>query len=215
MVDRAQILEAAIAIGPQQLSMHKVARYLGVSATTLYRYVDSKEALQQACMDEFCSRIVLPDASLSWQAYLAALGRSFNDALTATPGAHAYGTQIGPTTPVAYGILEHALGVLLRAGFPPAMAFNAYALVVDHAFTSAAKRERMAEFEAEFGAGGYQLLRDRAAHLENFPALAATLEAVLPPDFDATYEMRLAMLVSGIAAQLETQGLASSAREGA
>ncbi|MEM7098396.1 MAG: TetR/AcrR family transcriptional regulator C-terminal domain-containing protein [Pseudomonadota bacterium] len=186
LVDRAKILEAAIAIGLDNLSMHKVARYLNVSATSLYRYVDSKDALMQACMDEFCSRISQPNQDLRWDEYLSALSDSFNEALMATPGAHAYGTQLGPTTAAAYAIIDGALSHLLSAGFSHRLALTAYNLIVDHAFVLAAKRERTLEVADSQDQQGYQILRETEHALAPYPALTATLAAVLPPDFNDT-----------------------------
>ena len=202
LVDRDRIVAGAMELGLDDLSMHQLARHLGVSPATLYRYVASKEALLEACVDVFCERIRLPDRALPWKTYLEHLGVAFLAAIEASPGAHSYGTRMGPNTPAAYAILDRSFAVLRSAGLSHQLAFNAYSLVVDHAFTTAAKRARLAALQANPAATDRSLLAMHEADLSAFPALAATLEAVTPPDFEALYLDRLRTIIAGVEQRL-------------
>ncbi|MEM7079995.1 MAG: TetR/AcrR family transcriptional regulator C-terminal domain-containing protein [Pseudomonadota bacterium] len=208
LVDLPRIIEAALKMGVDNLSMHGVARELGVSTPALYRYVPSKEALLDACMDHFCARIDMPDPDLPWQAYLADVGRAFRRALQNTPGASTYGFKIGPTTPAAFHIIDAALAVLYKAGFSPYHAFLAYSMIVDHAFTTAQKAERMTELEKENGPGGYRVLQLDPEALPELPHLAEALASVLTKgaqiDRDAGYEYQLTCLIAGLEQHLES-----------
>lgn len=211
LVDRDRIVAAAMELGLNDLSMHQLARHLGVSPATLYRYVASKEALLEACVDAFCERIALPETSLPWKDYLEHLGVAFLAAIEASPGAHGYGTRMGPNTPAAYAILDRSFTVLLNAGLSHELAFNAYSLVVDHAFTTAAKRARLAALQANPTATDRSLLAMNDADLSDFPALAATLEAVMPADFEAIYLARLRTIIAGVAQRLGADAGSNSA----
>ncbi|MEM7018311.1 MAG: TetR/AcrR family transcriptional regulator C-terminal domain-containing protein, partial [Pseudomonadota bacterium] len=212
LVDREKILTAVLAVGIEQFSMHSVAKYLGVSATTLYRYFDSKEALLDACMDEFCACIHLPPKTLHWQEYLRRLGHEFRDALKQMPGAYAYGTRLGPTTPAAFRIIEESLTVLLADGFEHRLAWRAYGMLLDHVFVFAEKEERMAALEQTHGPGGYKVLRLSPDESKPYPNMTETLTAVMPPDFDHSYEEQLQTLLNGIAADLKQQTQAEAGK---
>lgn len=204
-VDLKKIIQAALELGVDNLSMHAVATELGVSPAALYRYVESREGLLDACIDAFCERIELPSSELAWQDYLLELGRAFRQALLAMPGISAYGMKIGPTTPAAFVIIDAALGVLMRAGFKPVEAWSAFSLVVNHAFSMVQNQENFAALERQNGAGGYKLIRLQDDELEGTPYLAAALGSVLTepgfPNFDLRYEDQLKCLVAGIAAR--------------
>lgn len=207
LIDMPRILEAALEMGVDNLTMHGVARKLGVSPPALYRYVSSREALLDACMDHFCSHIVMPDPELHWRPYLTAMGRAFRQALHDTPGASNYGFKIGPTTPAAFHIINSALGVLRRDGFGARDAFTAYSLVIDHAMTSVQKEERMAVLEAQNGPGGYRILQLKPEEISDLPHLAQALSEWLslanPYDFDEGYNTQLECLIAGIEQQYD------------
>ncbi len=202
VVDRRRIVDAALQLGVDNLSMHALARHLRVSPAALYRYVDSKEALLDACMDEFCETVELPERNSDWQSYLHELAHAFRAALQAMPGACQYGLKIGPSTPSAYRILDTALGELFAAGFDTPGAWRAYSLVVDHSFNSVQKEERFAELEQQNGPGGYRVLQLQGDELTPFPNLARSLQAMMPPDFDDSFERTLRALIAGIRHEL-------------
>ncbi len=204
LIDRDKIVRAALEIGVDDLSMHSLAAHLEVSATALYRYFGSKEALIDACMDEFCSRLHLPAACLPWRDYMYGIGMAFRNALLALPGVCQYGFKIGPTTPAAFRIIESALQVLHDAGFAPADAWRAYSLVVDHAFYYTQKEELFHQLEAENGAGGYRVLQLAVEELQPFPMLASAIAAITPADFDGSYEQNLVILLDGLEQALHT-----------
>ncbi|MEM6706205.1 MAG: TetR family transcriptional regulator [Acidobacteriota bacterium] len=202
IVDRAQILAAALELGVDNFSMHAVARKLGVSAAALYRYFGSREELLDACIDEFCSRLVLPASSLHWTDYLRALGRNFRTALQLTPGVHSYGIKVGPTTPSAFRIFDEALAVLIEAGIDEKQAWKAYGMIVDHAFHWEQKSEAFRELEKANGPNGYRILQLTEEELEGFPHLAKALASVLPLDVEPAYEEQLDVLVRGLESQI-------------
>ncbi|MEM7409638.1 MAG: TetR/AcrR family transcriptional regulator [Myxococcota bacterium] len=191
------IVRAVLDVGVNRFSMHSVARHLGVTATALYRHVGSRDELLALAMEAYCARIVLPDASLEWRPYLEALAHGFRDTLLAMPGAAEYGTKIGPATPSAFAIVDHAIGVLREAGFSALGAWRAYSLVVNYAFSAVQGLEHFARLEAEHGSGGFRVFQLSAEERASFPNLAWTTDGI-DFDFDATFDANLKAIVAGL-----------------
>ena len=205
-IDLEKILQAALELGIDQLSMHAVARQLNVSTAALYRYVASREELLDACVDAFCARIEMPSSEqLPWQEYMTAAGKAFRAALLSMPGMSAYGIKIGPTTPAAFHIIDGMLGVLRRDGFEPIEAFNAFSLITDHVFNAVQKQELFQALQNNQDQHSFKIMQLSEDELATTPHLAEGLSAMMSdpdyPDFDRAYEQQLACLVAGIAAK--------------
>jgi AcrR family transcriptional regulator len=81
---REQVARAALAEGFDELSMPSVARRLGVSHSTLYRYVTDRRDLVSAALDIAIAEHEWPSTDLDWRPLLEA----FADALWALADAH-------------------------------------------------------------------------------------------------------------------------------
>ena len=198
-LDRDRIIAGLLELGVDRFSMHSLARHLGVSATALYRYFPSREALLAGTMDVFCERLTLPALETPWPEYLRELARAFRRALLEMPGAADYGTAIGPATPSAFAIIEAALGRLTAAGFDPSQAWRVYGQVVNHAFQSVQSEERFHRMVAEHGDLGYRVYKLSEEERETYPELARAVDAMVV-DFDRAFETTLEWLVAGIEA---------------
>lgn len=203
LIDMEKIVETALLLGLNNLSMNAVARELGVSTTALYRYVKSRDALIDACIDEFCAKIEMPSADLKWREYLQSLSRSFRDAFKAMPGISAYGMKIGPTTSAAFAIVDRSLGVLMRDGFNEKEAMSAFSIVIDHACTDVYKYEVHTTPKAhDEDGGGYKVLLLEEQELTDTPHLAKALSVVMSDfseaSYEESYELELAWLIAGI-----------------
>lgn len=67
---RDEIVDAAIEVGVERLSVAAVAGRLGVAPGTLYRYVDGLEEIAGAAVARIFARIPLPDAGRGWRPFL-------------------------------------------------------------------------------------------------------------------------------------------------
>src|SRR5688572_9183589 len=83
---RARIARAALAEPLDRLSMPSVARRLGVSHSTLYRYVTSRDDLVLAALDLAVSEYAWPPADLDWRPLLEAFADALWDFLERRPG---------------------------------------------------------------------------------------------------------------------------------
>lgn len=75
-VGRQAIVEAAVAVGFEDLSVSAVARHLGVKHSTLYRYFSSKEELIAAAADQVVAAASWPAPRAGWRPYLRAVART-------------------------------------------------------------------------------------------------------------------------------------------
>ncbi|MBN9791409.1 MULTISPECIES: TetR/AcrR family transcriptional regulator [unclassified Pseudonocardia] len=69
---REEIVEAAVEVGVDRLSVAAVADRLGVAPGTLYRYVDGLEEIAAAAVALVFARTALPDTTQGWRAFLEA-----------------------------------------------------------------------------------------------------------------------------------------------
>ncbi|GLW09478.1 TetR family transcriptional regulator [Microtetraspora sp. NBRC 13810] len=89
-LDPARIAAAALAVidraGLPALSMHAVAKELGMSTMALYRYVDSREELEGLVVELVLSTVeVEPPSGLPWRGQLTTLVERVRDAVAAHP----------------------------------------------------------------------------------------------------------------------------------
>ena len=118
-------IELADAHGLEDLSMPKLARYLGVGTMTLYGYVDSKQDL----LDQMAARIFedldVPDEE-NWRDGLAAFLSEFRESALAHPTLAALLATGRITIPAVFEILEQHLEAATRQGVPVEEAVNVF-----------------------------------------------------------------------------------------
>lgn len=124
-VTRDMVLDAAMALadrdGLAALTMRRLAAELGVEAMTLYHHVPGKDALLDGLVERLlvgASEPLRGDAT--WQDALRDAARSWRAALRAHPNLVPLVLTRPAVTVRNHEMLESALGLLRRAGFPPA-----------------------------------------------------------------------------------------------
>lgn len=115
-LSRDRIVAAAVAVADSEpdgvITMRGVASRLGVrSPMALYRYVGSKEGLEDLMLDEVHGLITVP-AGHGWRQALRGLGRSGWDAMRRHPWAARLAFSRPPLGPNALTIYDTALGEL-------------------------------------------------------------------------------------------------------
>ncbi|ODU05410.1 MAG: hypothetical protein ABS81_07630 [Pseudonocardia sp. SCN 72-86] len=134
---REQVARAALAEGFDTLSMPSVARRLGVSHSTLYRYVDSRSDLLVAALEIAVAEHEWPSPELGWRPLLQAFADALWRMVEARPGmAEAIYTMT--SLPPQVMELLGAYGARLRAeGFVSRDAVVALDFLVDLVFSTA------------------------------------------------------------------------------
>ncbi|MBM7773921.1 AcrR family transcriptional regulator [Actinokineospora baliensis] len=128
---RDDVARAALAEGLLTLSMPTVARRLGVSHSTLYRYVHDRDDLVLAVIDLAVREFDWPTAGLRWRELLRAFADALWEFLLKHPGM-AESIQLAPGLPARVTALATGYVARLRAdGFDRLHASVAVDLVAD------------------------------------------------------------------------------------
>ncbi|EOD9427213.1 MULTISPECIES: TetR/AcrR family transcriptional regulator [Vibrio] len=127
-ISRKDVVECALNLGLENVSMHALGKQLGVSATALYRHVGSKEALVDLCCDYVLGKVALPQEK-DWEAYLYTFAKNFRQALMSIPGSVAFIRHSQSFTPASSIIVNDILGIFREAKFEAEVGFMAFASV--------------------------------------------------------------------------------------
>jgi TetR/AcrR family transcriptional regulator, tetracycline repressor protein len=124
MLTRERIVEAGLGIvdefGPERLTMRGLAQRLGVTATAIYHYVDGRDDLLEAILDQVCETIVAnADQTGSWRRRLASLLESLVEQSMTHPSASVWAITSYARQEPMLRLHEAILATLADAGFPP------------------------------------------------------------------------------------------------
>lgn len=124
-IDRAAILDAAMAIADQDglaaVSLHAVARRLGVTAMALYRHLDGKEALLDGLVERLLTAVPVP-AHGSWEQRLVAMAGAIREVARRHPAAFPLLLSRPAVTPAAQRTRTAVVAALRESGLPEAAA---------------------------------------------------------------------------------------------
>ena len=206
-----QILDAATEVADAEgfaaLSMNRVAKQLGFTAMSLYRYVDSKNTLVDLLMD----RVVGPPpeivAGTTWRAGLERWALAEFERL----GRHLWWLDIPlsrpPMGPNNMAWLETALQILAEAAVPEPVKLQ---LVMNVSMFVVGKRRFLRDLQEEEG-GDFASVMARVLDPQRFPSVSAALSNAAFDDDDidwerADFEFGLARLLDGYEVFIATFG---------
>ncbi len=147
-ISRQAIAEAAHELGLDGLTLRDVADHLGVSIAALYHHVSGKDDLMRLAAEYSAARMPLPeDRGQHWGVWLYEWAVYNLDAFVAKPGLLAQYLEGAISADAIAGNVDTILAVLVRQGFSPLAANEAYELVTSCALGMAVGtiRERQAE----------------------------------------------------------------------
>jgi len=167
-LSRARIVAAAMALADEEpsgvISMRTVAARLGVrSPMALYRYVASKDGLDDLLVDEVYGLISVP-VGQGWRPALRGLGRSGWEAMRAHPWAARLAFSRPPLGPGALGLYDSALAELDPLGLDAATRMGFVNTVLGHVLGS-----------------GLALLEERTMRARTGQPTDADLDAAVTP----------------------------------
>ena len=195
-------LEMIDAQGLGSITMRTVAKELGTGAASLYRHVESRDALLLLVMDHIFGLIVAHlelAEGLTWDEALRTMAliarRTMLDHGHAIP-ILAMGPHVGP---MSLALQECVLGALIDEGLAPRdalLSFNALAQWVIGFVIS--------EYETSERRGTTGLLAERIASLdpERFPRLRSLDDSLLPVEPDDEFAFGLDVLLAGLATRI-------------
>lgn len=131
-----RIIGAAITLideqGADALTLRSLADRLHSSTATLYRYFESRSELIDRVVDQLFGEVELRSpsgADLTWAESLTAMATSMFETLERHGNIALLMLERIGTGPNVIRIREHVLDLLLRSGFSPVQALQAYATV--------------------------------------------------------------------------------------
>jgi AcrR family transcriptional regulator len=199
-LDRAMIARAAFEVGLDNVTMKAVAERLGVSVPGLYHHVQGREDLMRLAAEYSAAQIAVPvDHGQHWAEWLLEWAQYMHGAFVAQPELlnQFLHRAIGVERMVVH--VDAMLALLLRHGFDPNDAIDAYVLVSQCAVGAAVHDLREAEGAR---AGRPDVVEYHRAiamappdELPSLRALASTPRPAARPSF----EDRIVTLLVGIA----------------
>jgi AcrR family transcriptional regulator len=131
-IDRAAILDAAFAIadadGLAAVTMHAVARRLGVTAMALYRHLDGKDALLDGLVERLLTAVPVP-ARGPWEQRLTAMAGGLREVARRHPATFPLLLTRPAVTPAAQRARLAVVAALQEAGLAEAAAVRAERLL--------------------------------------------------------------------------------------
>jgi AcrR family transcriptional regulator len=212
-LDRAQIVRAAIAIadeeGPQELSMRRIARRLGVGAMSLYWYVASKEELLDLVFDAVLGEEPVPTHhSGDWRADLTLLARRGRAMMLRHPWLPSLMHVASRLGPNALAHADFSLATVDGLGLDTLTSFSIPNAVDDYVRGAVLGELEWAAFKERAGQGdaGWPAIlssyREQAGQSGRYPALARHFSEIKDVDAEANFEFGLSCLLDGIAARI-------------
>jgi AcrR family transcriptional regulator len=203
-------VDAAVAIldedGLDGLTMRAVADRLGSAAMSLYRHVESRDALLDLVVLRLTSEATGLLRTGDWRADLAALAHEMRAVLLRRPNLTVLLTSRAASPAAGLANLDHALGILRDAGLSPADA-----ALANHALGNYVAGAALWEAVGLGGASGEER-RQRAAAAAlalaevppgTAPNVAWASGALFAGTLEDRFSFGLKLLLDGIAARVE------------
>lgn len=125
VVSMEAILAAAVDLGFERLSIAAVAERLGVTRTSIHRFVGSREQLETMLGEHLITSIPAPpDDGAPLPDYLLAFGRRIFDRVRAYPGLGSYYARGFPRTDRSMQVVEDFVATLVARGLTPRAALR-------------------------------------------------------------------------------------------
>ena len=194
LLTHEEILEGAVELGLEGLTMKRLATHLNVGTATLYQYFDSRKTLMRAAAVYSLSDVPLPeDTGQHWSKLARDYVYTIQSLLAENPSfIHSYQhTDYG--FEVQFQLIEKFLQSMSTRGFTPAKGMELFNVIGMAAFAGAIEITRQREFEFQDETMDVVARRqferlDAAA----FPMMAQTIST-----FTHTPEQKIDILLSG------------------
>ncbi|GAA1359117.1 TetR/AcrR family transcriptional regulator [Streptomyces beijiangensis] len=123
-LDREKITDATVRLldseGLAKFSMRRLAAALGVTAMSVYWYVDTKDDLLELALDQVMGELDLPDESVdAWRDEIRHLAVSYRKVLVGHPWISPLVGEFLNVGPHATAFSAAVLNVMTRTGLPP------------------------------------------------------------------------------------------------
>ncbi|TWD79250.1 TetR family transcriptional regulator [Kribbella amoyensis] len=178
----AAAVQLADESGLAAVSMSKVARALGFTTMSLYRYVDAKDDLYVVMMDEAFGAPVTTDPAAGWRDQITQWALAFRDAIERHPWVLQVPVSEPPLSPRQLEWMEQGLAAFADTALTPQDRMSAMLLVNIYVrgltgLTSNLSANQGPDDDAAARAKRYNQRLAALATPDRFPGIAATIEA--------------------------------------
>lgn len=148
LLSHEEILEGAVELGLEGLTMKRLATHLNVGTATLYQYFDSRKALMRAAAVYSLSDVPLPeDRGQHWSELAREYVESIQNLLAENPSYINSYQQTDYGFEVRFQLIEKFLQSMVSRGFTPEKGMELFNIVGMAAFAGAIEVSRQREFE--------------------------------------------------------------------
>jgi AcrR family transcriptional regulator len=200
---RDRVLRAAIELADEKgidaLTMRELGRRLGIEAASLYTHVEGKDDLLNGMSDLVMSEVDAPWEGVGWKESLRRRALSARETFARHSWAAALYDSRERSGPGRLARVDHALGVLMQAGFSAADAANALLVLDSYLYGFERQRPDVPERGA---VDSSEVAREVLAAIPvgeyPFAVRVAKEYAAHPFDAEAAFEMGLDMILDGL-----------------
>ncbi|MEM9706123.1 MAG: helix-turn-helix domain-containing protein [Pseudomonadota bacterium] len=182
LLSRDEILDAAVELGLEQLTMKQLATHLGVGTATLYQYFDNRDALMRSAAVRALALISLPrDVGQEWTEYARDYAFVIMQLLSDNPTYIYNYTHSDYGLEVLFRLSEEFLSVMKAKGFSVDAAMRVYHMIALASMSGAIEAVR----ERAFAMQGHTFQRAVTDQLDDLE----DLEVPLVREAVGTYSM--------------------------
>jgi AcrR family transcriptional regulator len=206
-------VELADERGIESVTMRELGRRLGVEAASLYNHVAGKGDLLDDMADLVVAEIDLPAGGVDWKEAMRRRAVSARRVFTRHGWAAALIDSRQHSGPSGLSYADRVLGTLLRAGFSPGVAANAFLALDSYIYGFERQRSNLSlGDDVDSTAAAQEVLA--AIPQGAYPSLAcvATEYFVKPYDDAATFDFGLDLILDSLERLLECRGAAPGQR---
>lgn len=194
-----EVLRAALELidaeGLQRFSMRRLADKMEIGPMTIYGYVRTKEEVLDGVVGLALQGVLEDlDGEAPWDEQLKVAVRDLHEALQSHPGVLELLLAKPAPSPQLDLIREELVGILRRAGFDGALAWEALGVLASYAIGFASSQVSY----GHLGAGPDHVQRLRQLHPGRFPNLSELAERYPLHMSDRAFERGLTHLVNGL-----------------
>ncbi|MDJ0342113.1 TetR/AcrR family transcriptional regulator [Streptomyces sp. H10-C2] len=181
-LDRDKIVATAVRLldtdGLAKFSMRKLAAELGVTAMSVYWYVDTKDDLLERALDAVNAEIVLPaeEPDADWRDEVRQLATGYRTMLVAHPWAGHLINEFLNIGPHSMEFSNAALRAVTRAGLPPEQMTGALGCVFQYVYGYGTTEGRWGERFRASGLDEDEFYADWVGAVEDRPEFAQSTE---------------------------------------
>lgn len=202
-VSRERVLSAAMDLadesGIDAVTMRELGRRLGIEAASLYNHVSGKDDVLDALVERAIALIEVPSEGVDWKEGMRRRAISARGVFSCHRWAAALIDSRARAGAASLAYVDRNLGVLIGAGFSPAMAASAMLIIDGYIYGFERQQSNLGVEDDDASTEAAQEVRD-AIPEGAFPniMLVATQYAETPFDIDTAFEFGLGLILDGL-----------------